>query len=199
LVTVLAVGMGLSLFGVGLVLVAVALGIAELSAWISTKRLWWVFDAPVKPTAQQLPGGTSLMQRTWGWFVAARTWKRLAHGLCLTLLAPLSLVVVVLTWAIAIAVLTWPVYSPVIPASTDLLLLPGNNATRVGAVLVGLGLLFIAAAADHGNMRGREKAYSETFQGMVRTWAMLVLNKEIELTEETLHRAFHQLMHGIFS
>lgn len=59
--------------------------------------------------------------------------------------------------------------------------------------------LFVEAASDHGNMKGREKAYSETFQGMVRTWAMLVLNKEIELTEETLHRAVHQFMHGIFS
>lgn len=59
--------------------------------------------------------------------------------------------------------------------------------------------LFRAAAADHGNMIAREKAYSETFQGMVRTWAMLVLNHEIELTDETLFRAVHQFMHGIFS
>ena len=59
--------------------------------------------------------------------------------------------------------------------------------------------LFISAACDHGNMRGREKAYSETFQGMVQTWAMLVLNREIELTDEILYRAVHQFMHGIFS
>jgi len=59
--------------------------------------------------------------------------------------------------------------------------------------------LFTDAAADHGNMRGRSRPYSETFQGMVRTWAMLVLNKEIELTEENLQKAVHQFMHGIFS
>ncbi len=59
--------------------------------------------------------------------------------------------------------------------------------------------MFIKAALDHGNMIGREKAYSETFQGMVRTWAMLVLNREIELTDQTLYRAVHQFMHGIFS
>jgi TetR/AcrR family transcriptional regulator len=57
----------------------------------------------------------------------------------------------------------------------------------------------INASGDHGNMRGREKSYSETFQGMVRTWAMLVLNKEAELTDDMLFRAVHQFMHGIFS
>ena len=59
--------------------------------------------------------------------------------------------------------------------------------------------LFVNASNDHGNMRGRAKAYSETFLGMVRTWAMLVLNKEIEFDNEMLTRAVHQFMHGIFS
>lgn len=59
--------------------------------------------------------------------------------------------------------------------------------------------LFTEASQDHGNMKGREKAYSESFQGMMRTWAMLVLNKEIELTDEALRRTVHQFMHGIFS
>lgn len=67
------------------------------------------------------------------------------------------------------------------------------------AITACLENLFIAAVPDHGNMRGREKAYSETFQGMVRTWAMLVLNREIELTDVILQRAVHQFMHGIFS
>jgi TetR/AcrR family transcriptional regulator len=62
-----------------------------------------------------------------------------------------------------------------------------------------LETLFTEASADHGNMKGRHRYYSETFQGMVKTWAMLVLNKEIELNDETLHRAVHQYMHGIFS
>jgi len=59
--------------------------------------------------------------------------------------------------------------------------------------------MFVSAATDHGNMKGRQRYYSETFQGMVRTWAMLVLNHEIELNDDTLQRAVHQFMHGIFS
>ena len=62
-----------------------------------------------------------------------------------------------------------------------------------------LETLFTEAVADHGNMRGRHRYYSETFQGMVKTWAMLTLNKEIELNDDTLTRAVHQYMHGIFS
>jgi len=59
--------------------------------------------------------------------------------------------------------------------------------------------LFIEASLDHGNMKGRHKPYSHAFQGMYNTWAMLVLNKEIELNDETIARAVHQFMHGIFS
>jgi TetR/AcrR family transcriptional regulator len=59
--------------------------------------------------------------------------------------------------------------------------------------------MFENAVGDHGNMRGRAKAYSETFTGMVRTWAMLVLNKELVLDNGMLTQAVHQFMHGIFS
>jgi TetR/AcrR family transcriptional regulator len=59
--------------------------------------------------------------------------------------------------------------------------------------------MFIEASKDHGNMKGREKAYSETFQGMVRTWSTLIVNKELELTDDLLYKAVHQFMHGIFS
>jgi len=59
--------------------------------------------------------------------------------------------------------------------------------------------LFIAASQDHGNMKGREKSYSESFQGMLGVWSLLFLNKELELSDETLKRAVHQFMHGIFS
>ena len=59
--------------------------------------------------------------------------------------------------------------------------------------------LFSLASTDHGNMRGREKAYARTFMGVIQAWALLVINKEIELNEETLHRIVHQFMHGIYS
>ncbi len=59
--------------------------------------------------------------------------------------------------------------------------------------------LFIEASADHGNMKNREKAYSRTFMGLINTWAILVINTEIELNDATLNRIVHQFMHGIFS
>lgn len=59
--------------------------------------------------------------------------------------------------------------------------------------------LFTAAAGDHGNMKGREKAYSESFQGMLGIWTLLYLNKELELSEQSMRQAVHQFMHGIFS
>jgi len=59
--------------------------------------------------------------------------------------------------------------------------------------------LFTSASSDHRNMRNREKAYSETFQGMMRTWTLLVINGEAEFNDDLLYRAVHQFMHGIFS
>jgi len=59
--------------------------------------------------------------------------------------------------------------------------------------------LFAEAAADHGNMKNREKAYARTFFGVVNAWALLVINREIELNDATLARIVHQFMHGIFS
>jgi AcrR family transcriptional regulator len=59
--------------------------------------------------------------------------------------------------------------------------------------------LFTQASVDHGNMKGRARAYSHSFQGMYNTWAMLVLNKQVDLNDDTLQRSVHQFMHGIFS
>ncbi len=59
--------------------------------------------------------------------------------------------------------------------------------------------LFAKASKDHGNMKGREKLYSESFQGMLKAWTLPVLNTELQLTDDLLHRVVHQFMHGIFS
>jgi hypothetical protein len=59
--------------------------------------------------------------------------------------------------------------------------------------------LFIKAASDHGNMRGRHRAYAATFLGMINTYIGLFLNGYIELNDELTYRAVHQFMHGIFS
>jgi AcrR family transcriptional regulator len=59
--------------------------------------------------------------------------------------------------------------------------------------------LFIKAVSDHGNMRGRHRAYAATFLGMINTYIGLSLNGYIELNDELTYRAVHQFMHGIFS
>jgi len=58
---------------------------------------------------------------------------------------------------------------------------------------------FRRAAEDHGNMKGRQRAYAATFLGMLNTYISLGLNGLAELDEGTAKRAVHQFMHGIFS
>jgi TetR/AcrR family transcriptional regulator len=62
-----------------------------------------------------------------------------------------------------------------------------------------LEAFFLRAAADHGNMKGRHRAYAATFLGMVNTYASLGLNGLVELDDGLVHSAVHQFMHGIFS
>ena len=62
-----------------------------------------------------------------------------------------------------------------------------------------LEALFVQAAVDHGNMRGRHRAYAATFLGMVNTHIGLMLNGHLQLDEGLAYRAVHQYMHGIFS
>ena len=62
-----------------------------------------------------------------------------------------------------------------------------------------LEALFLRAAMDHGNMRGRQRSYAATFLGMIHTYIGLALNDYVQLDDELLYRAVHQYMHGIFS
>jgi AcrR family transcriptional regulator len=59
--------------------------------------------------------------------------------------------------------------------------------------------LFERAAEDHGNMRGRHRAYAATFLGMVNTHIGLMLNGYLQLDEGLPHRVVQQYMYGIFS
>jgi AcrR family transcriptional regulator len=65
--------------------------------------------------------------------------------------------------------------------------------------LATLEALFEAAAGNHGNMRGRQRAYAATFLGMVNTYIGLFLAGAATLEEPLAYRAVHQYMHGIFS
>jgi TetR/AcrR family transcriptional regulator len=59
--------------------------------------------------------------------------------------------------------------------------------------------LFLKAAKDHGNMRGRHQAYSATLLGMINTYIALGLNGYASLDSDLVYKAVHQFMHGIFS
>jgi TetR/AcrR family transcriptional regulator len=59
--------------------------------------------------------------------------------------------------------------------------------------------LFTAAACDHGNMRGREVLYAETFWALIASCAALELNGIFHFDEAARFRTVHQYMHGIFS
>jgi AcrR family transcriptional regulator len=59
--------------------------------------------------------------------------------------------------------------------------------------------MFRQAAQQHGNMKGRQRRYAVTFQGMINTYIGLALNGYAQLNDELLYQAVHQFMHGIFS
>ncbi len=59
--------------------------------------------------------------------------------------------------------------------------------------------VFIRAAEDHGNLRGRHKRYAAGFLGEINALIGLYLNNELYLTGETVYQLVHQFMHGIFS
>ncbi|MBZ0292203.1 MAG: TetR/AcrR family transcriptional regulator [Anaerolineae bacterium] len=60
--------------------------------------------------------------------------------------------------------------------------------------------LFIDAAKDHGNMRGRHKQYAVSLRGTIDTYIGLSLQGYIQLNDsQRVYRIVHQFMHGIFS
>jgi AcrR family transcriptional regulator len=59
--------------------------------------------------------------------------------------------------------------------------------------------MFLRTSMDHGNMKGRQRAYAATFLGLINTYAALGLNGYAELDQALVNNAIHQFMHGIFS
>ncbi len=59
--------------------------------------------------------------------------------------------------------------------------------------------VFIKAAEDHGNLRGRHARHAAGFLGIINAMIGLYLNSELALTDELVYQTVHQFMHGIFS
>ncbi len=58
---------------------------------------------------------------------------------------------------------------------------------------------FSAASGDHGNMAGRETAYSASFIGTADAYAALILAGSADVGRDLQSRVVHHFMHGIFS
>jgi TetR/AcrR family transcriptional regulator len=59
--------------------------------------------------------------------------------------------------------------------------------------------VFAAAAMQHGNMVGREGAYTASFLGTVFAYCVAVMDGRVEADADLAHRAMHQFSHGIYS
>ena len=59
--------------------------------------------------------------------------------------------------------------------------------------------IFISAAKDHGNMKGRHGIYSASFIGLCHTYASMYLNGHFTPGEKVNRDAVKYFMHGIFS
>ena len=62
-----------------------------------------------------------------------------------------------------------------------------------------LEAFFMRASEDHGNMKGRQRAYAATFLGMLNTYISISLNGYTGMDDDLAQKAVHQFMHGIFS
>ena len=82
------------------------------------------------------------------------------------------------------------------PPTSEPFVLVSNLAQRQQEILE---TLFYNASLDHGNMKGRKRAYAATFLGMINTYIALGLNGSVELDQELARTAVGQFMHGIFS
>jgi AcrR family transcriptional regulator len=59
--------------------------------------------------------------------------------------------------------------------------------------------VFLKAVTQHGNMRGRQRAYATTWIGMINTFAGLALNGYTSLDDRLVEQAVNQFQHGIYS
>lgn len=59
--------------------------------------------------------------------------------------------------------------------------------------------LFLEAANDHGNMKGRNHRYALTFIGMMNSYISHYYYGHLELDKDICKDGCHQFMHGIFS
>mgnify|MGYP006292832355 CR=1 FL=1 len=66
-------------------------------------------------------------------------------------------------------------------------------------IAAGLEGFFRHAAADHGNMRGREREYTVSLLGMVFAYAVVLLDRRVGPDQLSPHRIMRQFSYGIYT
>ncbi len=59
--------------------------------------------------------------------------------------------------------------------------------------------VFRSAAANHGNMRGRERRYAVSLLGHINSYIALQLDEQMVITDSVRHEIVHQFSYGIYS
>lgn len=59
--------------------------------------------------------------------------------------------------------------------------------------------VFARAVVQHGNLRGKQRAYAATFIGILHHYIGLGLNDYVTLDEQLIEQAVKQFQHGIYS
>ncbi len=59
--------------------------------------------------------------------------------------------------------------------------------------------VFLEAARDHGNLRGRHRRYAFSLVGVLNSYIVLQLDGEITITDRLRRDIVHQFSHGIYS
>ncbi|MGV8120591.1 MAG: TetR/AcrR family transcriptional regulator [Candidatus Xenobiia bacterium LiM19] len=59
--------------------------------------------------------------------------------------------------------------------------------------------MFLRAAEDHGNMKGRHQRYALSFIGMINTYIEMFYKRYLQLDDRMVYLIVHQFMHGIYS
>ena len=95
------------------------------------------------------------------------------------------------------------------PEETRLLLVAQNGPSASEARLALAGVwarlsaeierFFAAAAADHGNMRGREREYTVSLLGIVFAYVVLELDDRLEPDTARPHHIMRQFSYGIYT
>jgi signal transduction histidine kinase len=153
LFTGVALSIGLGVIGVGVLIALGTLWLAHVFGRVARAKLFATLGTDVPGYSWPVGDPTApWVRRTLRRLGSTRPWKELAYGLTTVVLGPLWFAVVVSCWALAFATVAFPAYASFIPDGPAVQwgdLDPRGVGGRILAGILGIGLLFLAAALAH--------------------------------------------------